>query len=262
MRRYLRLLVIQLRASLLVSLQYRLEFVVDGAASLFWAATTFVPLFVVFDRRSSVGGWTFGESLLVLGYFQLLKSLLEGAVNPSLLKVVEQVRKGTFDFVLLKPADAQFLVSTTKFVPSALIGAAGGAGLLVWGFLELGRVPTPAAVAASLVLLASAVALLYALWITVAGLAFTAVRVDNLSYLFTSVFDAARWPSSVFRGALGFVFTWVVPLSLMTTVPAAALIGRLSWGMGLGALALSGAFTLASRRLWRRSIVKYASASS
>ena len=262
MRRYLRLLGIQLRASLLVSMQYRLEFVVDGVTSLFWAATTFVPLFVVFDRRESVGGWRFGESLLVLGFFQLLKSLLEGAVNPSLLKVVEQVRKGTFDFVLLKPADAQFLVSTTKFVPSAVIGAFGGIGLLVWGFVRIGHPPTPGAVAASLLLLASAVALLYALWITVAGLAFTAVRVDNLSYLFTSVFDAARWPSSVFRGALGFVFTWVVPLSLMTTVPAAALVGRLSWRMGFASIALSIAFSLAARRLWKRSLSKYASASS
>jgi ABC-2 type transport system permease protein len=262
MGRYLRLLSLQVRASLLVALQYRLEFLVDGLSGLFWAATTFVPLFVVFDRRTNVGGWTFGESLLVLGFFQLLKSLLEGAVNPSLLKVVEQVRKGTFDFVLLKPADAQFLVSTTKFVPSASIGAAGGLGLLAWGFVQLGRLPPPGAVAASLLLLASAVALLYALWIAVAGLAFTAVRVDNLSYLFTSVFDAARWPSSVFRGALGFVFTWVVPLSLMTTVPAAALVGRLSWSMGLGAVALSVGFSVVARRLWRRSLAKYASASS
>ncbi|MFM2152939.1 MAG: hypothetical protein RL199_1374 [Pseudomonadota bacterium] len=262
MGRYFHLLSLQIRASLLVALQYRLEFVVDGVTELFWAATTFVPLFVVFDRRTSVGGWTFGESLLVLGYFQLLKSLLEGAVNPSLLKVVEQVRKGTFDFVLLKPADAQFLVSTTKFVPSALIGAVGGLGLLVWGFVRIGHPPSPAAVVASALLLGSAVALLYALWIIVAGLAFTAVRVDNLSYLFTSVFDAARWPSSVFRGALGFVFTWVVPLSLMTTVPAAALLGRLSWNMGVGAVTLSAAFSFVARRLWRRSLARYASASS
>ena len=34
---------------------------------------------------------------------------------PSLGNVVEHIRKGTLDFVLLKPADAQFLVSTSRF---------------------------------------------------------------------------------------------------------------------------------------------------
>jgi ABC-2 type transport system permease protein len=29
--------------------------------------------------------------------------------------VMDHIRKGTLDFVLLKPADAQFLVSTARF---------------------------------------------------------------------------------------------------------------------------------------------------
>ena len=47
-----------------------------------------------------------------------------------------------------------------------------------------------------------AAALLYALAILVISAAFYVVRLDNLIYLFNSVFDAARWPASVFRGVL------------------------------------------------------------
>ncbi len=50
--------------------------------------------------------------------------------------------------------------------------------------------------------------------------AFYVVKVDNLTYLFESIFDAARWPASVFRGVLRVVFTFVIPLALMTTYPA------------------------------------------
>ena len=46
-----------------------------------------------------------------------MQGILEGAINPSLTSVVEHIRKGTLDFVLLKPADAQFLVSTARFHP-------------------------------------------------------------------------------------------------------------------------------------------------
>lgn len=262
MDRYLRLLTIQLRASLLVSLQYRLEFFVESASSLFWSATTFVPLFVVYDRRELVGGWSFGESLLVLGFFMLLKSLIEGAVNPSLLKVTEMIRKGTLDFVLLKPADAQFLVSTTKFDPSAISGLVGSAALFGWGFRTLGHGPSMTGVLLSLLLLASAVALLYSLWILVIGAAFHVVKVDNLAYLFTSIFDAARWPVSVFKGALGFFFTFVIPLGLMTTWPASALLGRLELPMALAGLGLSLGLSFGARRIWLSALAQYTSASS
>jgi ABC-2 type transport system permease protein len=262
MGRYGTLLWIQLRASLLVAMQYRLEFFVESATALFWSATTFVPLFVVYDRRAQVGGWSFGESLLVLAFFLLLKSLIEGAVTPSLLRVVEQVRKGTLDFVLLKPADAQFLVSTAKFDPSAVSGTLGAAGLFAWAYRELGEGPSPGGVLVAGVLLAAAVALLYAGLLFVVSAAFAVVKVDNLAYLFTSVFDAARWPVSVFKGALGLFFTFVVPLGLMTTWPAAALLGRLDAPMALASLAVTALFAVAARRTWHGALARYTSASS
>ena len=262
MLRYLRLLGIHLRASLLVAMQYRVEFVVQGFTALFWSAATFVPLFIVYRQRASVAGWTFGEALVVLAFFLLLKSVLEGAVNPSLLQVVEHIRQGTLDFVLLKPADAQFLVSTAKFDPSALAGTFGSFGLFTWAFVELGRAPSPQGSAIALLLLAAEVALLYSIWILVVSSAFYVVRVDNLSYLFTSVFDAARWPSSVFRGALHVVFTFVVPLALMTTYPAEALLGRFTWRDAAVSMAGALLFAAIARLAWRGALAKYTSASS
>ena len=88
------------------------------------------------------------------------------------------------------------------------------------------------------------------------------VKVDNLSFLFLSIFDAARWPADVFRGVLRFVFTVVVPLALMTTYPARALLGTLA--PAHGALVLLGAlaFSAVARFVWLRSIGHYTSASS
>jgi ABC-2 type transport system permease protein len=98
-------------------MQYRVEFLIEGALALFWSGWSLVPLLVVFGHRPQVAGWSFDEALVVMGWFILMKGVLEGAVNPSLTSVVDHIRKGTLDFVLLKPADAQFLVSTAKFEP-------------------------------------------------------------------------------------------------------------------------------------------------
>jgi len=260
--RYLRLLAIQVRASTAVAMQYRIDFLVQGALALFWTTWSLVPIAVVYGQRSSIAGWSFEEALVVIGWFQVMKSILEGAVNPSLTSVVEHIRKGTLDFVLLKPADAQFLVSTAKFQPWRIIDAVAGVVVFAVAFHRLGRVPAPSAVAASLLMLVCAALILYSLWILVISAAFFVVKIDNLSFLFVSIFDAARWPADVFRGALRVVFTFVVPLALMTTFPARALLGRLAPAQA--ALAPVGAFVFAgfARAVWKRSIAHYTSASS
>jgi ABC-2 type transport system permease protein len=138
----------------------------------------------------------------------------------------------------------------------------GGLGLAAWALRALGRVPTVGAVAAALALTVAAAALLYALSILVVSAAFWVVRLDNLIYLFNSVFDAARWPSTVFRGAWRILFTFVVPLALMTTYPALALLGRLRPSTALEALGGAALFFLVARRVWLRAIGHYTSASS
>lgn len=262
MFRYLRLVGIQLRASTLLSLQYRWDFLIDGIISTFWMITAIVPLFVAYADRPTVAGWSFGEALVVVGWFIVLQGVLEGGINPSLQAVIEHIRKGTLDFVLLKPADAQFLVSTAKFLPWRSINMVAGAGLITWAFWHLGRTPTLGGVLSSLLLLVVASVLLYSLWILTVSAAFYVVKMDNLTYFFSSVFDAARWPASVFRGVFAFVFTFVIPLAVMTTFPAEALLGRLELRSLLGAIGGAALFALLSRRVWLHSIGRYTSASS
>ena len=262
MLRYLRLLGIQLRASTAVAMQYRIDFLVQGALALFWTTWSLVPIAVVYGRRSSIAGWSFEESLVVIGWFMVMKSILEGAVNPSLTNVVEHIRKGTLDFVLLKPADAQFLVSTTKFAPWRIADAIAGVVIFAIAFHRLGRAPSPGAVGAAVLLLGCAALTLYSLWILVISAAFFVVKIDNLSFLFVSIFDAARWPVDVFRGLLRVVFTVVVPIALMTTYPARALLGTLSPLHALGALCGAVVFAFFARLVWTRSIGHYTSASS
>ncbi len=262
MRRHLRLLAVQLRASTAVSLQYRAEFVGQGALALFWTGWSLVPLLVVYGHRPSVAGWTFESSLVVMGWFTVMKGILEGAVNPSLTSVVEHIRNGTLDFVMLKPADAQFLVSTAKFEPWRVVDVAGGIAMFAVAFHRMGRLPAAADVGLSILLLACGAATLYSLWILVISAAFFVVKVDNLSFLFSSLFDAGRWPVSVFRGFWRVFFTVIVPLALMTTYPALALLGRLSLRTALLAAGGTVLFAGCARAIWVRAIGHYTSASS
>ena len=92
MARYLRLLLLQLRMSIALGAQYRWDFLTQGAMSMVWTAFGVVPLYVALHSRPAVGGWTFEQALVVVGWFTVLKGILDGAVNPSLLLVVEHIR--------------------------------------------------------------------------------------------------------------------------------------------------------------------------
>ena len=264
--RYAGLFRVQMRMATLAAMQYRVDFVVRGLIAVLWSALTLIPLVVVFGVRRQVAGWSFEEALVVVGWFTLLRAVLEGAVSPSLTAVVEHVRKGTLDFVLLKPADAQFLVSTAKFEPWRIVDVAGALVVFCYAFAKIGHAPSIAQVATGLVFLALAVLILYSIWILVVSAAFWVVKVDNLSYLFGSLFDVGRWPIDVLRGVWGgtlrLVFTFVFPVALMTTYPALALLGRLD--AKTAALALGGGilFAVIARRVWRRALAMYTSASS
>lgn len=260
--RYLRLVAIQLRMSIAIGAQYRWDFLVNGALAVVWTLLGLVPLWVAFHARPSVEGWTFGGVLVVVGWFTLLKSVLEGAVNPSLVQVVDQIRQGTLDFVLIKPADAQFLVSTARFEPWRVIDSIGGFVILAWALAIERRVPSPTNLATAVVLFAAATAVLYSLWILVIAAAFYVVRLDNLAYLFNAIFDFARWPVSIFKGGYRFLFTFVIPLAIMTTFPAQALLGTLAPRTAIASLAGSFVFALAARTVWNRAIARYTSASS
>jgi ABC-2 type transport system permease protein len=261
-RRHARVLAAQLRLSTVLAMQYRWEFLLDGVFSLLWTAIALLPLWLVFQERPVVAGYAYPEALCVVGFFTLLQGVLEGAIHPSLATVIDHIRTGTLDFVLLKPADAQFLVSTQRFLPWRGINVLAGIGVFAYAFVELERAPRLEDVALALVMLALAIAVLYALWILVVSAAFYVGRIDNLRFLFLAIFDAARWPSTVYRGVTSFLFTFVIPLALMTSYPADALLGRSDARTIAGAWIGGLIFMVLARAVWLASIRRYTSASS
>ena len=76
------------------------------------------------------------------------------------------------------------------------------------------------------------------------------------------IFDVARWPVHVFRGVWRAFLTFVIPVAVMTTFPAMALLGRLDTRTALGTIGGALLLLVISRLVWRAAIRSYTSASS
>jgi ABC-2 type transport system permease protein len=153
-------------------------------------------------------------------------------------------------------------VSTARFEVWKVIDVVAGLAILGWAFHLLGRAPDAASMATATALLACATMVLYSLWILVISAAFWVVRLDNLAYLFSAIFDFARWPVTIFKGALRALFTFVIPLAIMTTYPAEALLGALDGRTAALTVVGSFGFAMVARLVWQRALGRYTSASS
>lgn len=250
-----------LRASLSGAMQYRADFWLEGFTGLLRAFGALVPLWLVWTHTNAIAGWTVDEALLVLGLFQLLSAFHAGIMEPNLGEIVEAIRNGSFDLWLLRPVDAQLLVSIRKVAPAHVWDVLAGLALLGLGLSRVG-LPGPVDVVMALVLFGLGLCAMYGVWLLAICTSFHFVRVDNLRFLITSSADAGRWPIDVYTGIARFAFVAIVPVALVTSFPAEALRGVWTWQtLGISAL-VAVVLVGGSRVAWTRSLASYTSASS
>lgn len=250
-----------LRCAAMNALQYRASFLFEFGVSAVNVLAVVLPLWTIYGRWEAVAGWSFAEALLVTAFFQLLSAVMGGLVEPNLGAVVEGVRNGQLDYLLVKPVDAQLVASLHRVDPAQLWN---GVGALIVGGYALSRLPTPTpgAVAVAVALCLAGFAAMYSIWILVICLSFWFVKVDNLRYLLGAVTDAGRWPVDIYRGVARVFLTVVVPVALVTSWPAMALTGRMGGGLVLQAGLVALGLLAVSRLGWRAALRHYASASS
>jgi len=88
------------------------------------------------------------------------------------------------------------------------------------------------------------------------------VRVENILVIFQSMFEAGRWPISLYPGWPRFALTFVVPVAFAITVPAEALTGRLSVTTILVTLGSVVLLFLLSRTVWNVGLRQYSGTSA
>jgi ABC-2 type transport system permease protein len=258
----LRLLWVFFRIGAMGELAYRLNFVVQLFQSLLELATALAGLVVIFAYTDKLGSWRPDEVVALVGVYFLVGGVIGLVIQPSMERFIDSVRRGTLDYTLTKPEDAQLLVSVQAVEIWKLIDIALGFGVLTVALVRLGeRVGAWQAAAFTGMLLAGG-AIVYSFWLILATCSFWFVRVENILIIFQSMYEAGRWPVSLYPGWLRFGLTFLVPVAFATTVPAEALTGRLNPQVLLGTVGLAAVMLVVSRLFWRAGIRHYSGASA
>jgi ABC-2 type transport system permease protein len=258
----LRLLWMYLRVGALNELAYRANFFVRLFQSVLELATALGGLAVVFSYTDKLGGWRPDEIVALLGVYFLVGGLISLVIQPSMEAFIDSVREGTLDFALTKPEDSQLLVSVQAVDVWGAIDVLLGAVVLIIALVRLGERVGGQQAALFAGMLIAGVIIVYAFWLILATTAFWFVRVENILVIFQSMYEAGRWPISLYPGWLRYGLTFLVPVAFATTIPAEALTGRLDLPTLLTALALAMVLLVASRAFWRTGLRHYSGASA
>jgi len=260
--RYIRLFAVFFRVSLMGELAYRFNFFVQLFQSLLELATAIAGLAVVFSHTDSLGGWRPDEVLGLVGVYILVGGIIRFAIQPGMEQFITSVRKGTLDFILTKPEDAQFLVSIQRMRIWEIIDIMLVFSVLVAALIRIGKGVGIWQTVDFCIMLVAGATIVYCFWLILATLSFWLVRVENILTIFQSMYEAGRWPITLYPGWLRFVLTFLVPVAFAVTVPAEALTGRLTLPTALLAVAGAAALFAASRAFWKKGLRNYTGTSA
>ena len=251
-----------LRIGVLNEMQYRINFFIQLLQSFISVATGLIGLSLVFGQVSNLAGWSRPELLAVMGVHLLMGGVIRSVIQPNMERLMDDVRNGTLDFALTKPADAQTLVSVREFRFWQLVDVVVGAVVIGFAFAQLNGSLDAFQLLGFLAALLMGAVMLYCVWLMVTSVSFWVIRVQEISNLFEGLYAAGRWPVGIYPNWLRTGLTFLVPVAFAVTVPAEALTNRLSGTSLLFAFGMTLFFVLLSRGLWHLGLRNYSGASS
>jgi ABC-2 type transport system permease protein len=173
------------------------------------------------------------------------------------------VRTGKLDFLLLLPVNTRFIVSLRQVDLGAFVNAASAVAVMAFAARQLHLVPTFGQVLGFLALCVAGIATHYSLMFLLATISFWTVRAQGIVWGYYNLFNIARLPDEAFRGLFKAVFTFALPMLLVSNVPVRLLAGKLtSPFLVLLLLFMSVVCFCVSEWGWRASMCRYTSASS
>lgn len=249
------------RTSFIADLEYRVNFLTRIATDIFWYIAQIVTFEVLFMHTPKIGDWNLEQMRVFLGVVFVVDGIYMIILSENLDQMSEKVRKGDLDLLLAKPVNSQFMISLQK-ASTAMIG-----NLLIalsWFTYSLWQLPDFewTRLAWLFFLIPCGLVALYAMRFFMAATAVIFARSENLQFIWFQLYRLGMRPDSIYTPWLKWFLLTALPVGVIASVPARALIEPANFGLFAWVFALSFLLIYLSHRFWKFALKFYSSASS
>jgi ABC-2 type transport system permease protein len=262
MRRYLTLYWLFLQQQLKIVTEYRVNFFVGVASTVFLQAAALLTIWIVMGQIPNLNGWSFDEILLIYGLLTTSKAINHMFADNLWVIGRAYIRPGTFDRFLVRPINPLFHLLVDRFCHDGIGNLLIGGVLIATAFTNLGIAWSVASVAYVLLAVLSGGVIFIALNLLTATSAFWIVESIPVTQSVFNFNDFARYPLPIYQQSIQILLTWLIPYGFASFYPASYLVGRdvgvLAWLGPLVALLL----LVLAYRVWLFGLRHYTSTGS
>ena len=218
-------------------------------------------IYAIFYSTPNLGGYSRAEALIFFLTFNLIDTVSQ-AFWRGIYNFGHDVNRGVFDFTLTKPINALFysLMRTADILDGILLllyGAAFG-----YVLLELPQVITRASVGRYVLMFICGILLSLTLHIFSAALSLFTLQSENIIWLYRRTMMVGYFPDSILPVIWQMLFTYILPVIIIVSYPARALLSNLNIIDILRAWSILAVFLIGSLYAWKYALRRYDSASS
>lgn len=218
-------------------------------------------LFYLFTHTKTLAGYGLYQTLLFFMTFNLIDITIQFFFR-GIYVTRSLVRDGSFDGILIKPINPLFRLATQIIDFLDLLTLLPVISILI---LVISNLEVPITMfGVFLYILFCLVGLIIALGIhiLVAGMAVATQEIDNEIWIYRDLMTMGRFPLDIYAAPVQFILTFIIPIGVMVSFPAKALMGLLTGEWILISVVIAGIFLFGSLKFWNWSLKQYSSASS
>jgi ABC-2 type transport system permease protein len=259
--KYLRIYRAFIKTSFIADLQFRANFVVRLVTDILWYAAQIVTFEVLYLHTQKIGDWNVEQTRVFLGVMFVTDALYMVTLHDNLDGFSERVRKGDLDLLLAKPINSQFMLSLNRVATSLFGNLMIAISWLIYALYSYSdftwsRLPW------MLLMIPSGMICFYSIRFVVSASAVIFTKSDNLVYLWYQFYRLGLRPDSIYVPWLRFILMTILPVAMISSVPARFLIQEPDWKLFIWAIVLAAGLIYATHRFWNFALKSYSSASS
>ncbi len=229
---------------------------------ILWFGLQLSFISVLYLHTERIGTWTKWQVVMLVGASHFIQQLFQAFFLINCSNLSELVRTGKFDFLLLLPVNTRFVVSLRQVDLGAFVNAVSSLAVMGYAGHQLHLRLTVVQALGFLALCLAGIVIHYSLMFLLATISFWTVRAQGIVWGYYNLFNIARMPDEAFGGVFRAVFTFALPMLLVSNVPVRLLVDKFSPGPALLLVAMSVGCFVVSELGWRASLRHYTSASS
>jgi ABC-2 type transport system permease protein len=260
--RYLKLTGLMMHNCFVRELQFKANFVVRFFTELMWLVMQFIYIGVMYGQTGEIAGWNKWDMIVLMGTNYVIAQLFEALFYDNCVRLTDQIRQGDLDFNLIKPINTQFLVSLRYTDYASIVNSVVGLGVILFALGKMGVAVSFGGALLFAALVLNGVLIYYSILFVLSVWTFWIRRSNNLMELYWQFGQFSRYPGDIYPWLLRKLLWTVIPMLVVSNVPAGLLIHKLELGGIFYAFALGAVFLSFTVWIWKKGLQRYRSASS